>query len=646
MHLFRGRGRRLHLLMGIALILLLLGADALYAGLRFRATFKSSACNLKRATDQVGNLEVDRAGERLETALDQAIRSHSYLSHPSVALASFLPLVRDDVRALRALTEVAEDAAKAGLSGVVAAEKMGIGGAGSLSALYANGRVQFDAIEQGRVAIDDAAAHLAAAGETLAASPRPRLGQVRNAFFSAGRLVTEAIEQLDDGERILSSVPSLLGGRGTRRYLLAFQTPSEARGGGGLIGVYGVLRAADGKLELESIAPIRSLVPKVKGSVTAPRWFEDLYRNLDAQAGIREANQSPSFPTVAQVLLRMYEAAEGERLDGMISMDPLVLAELTNATGPIDVKEYDEPLGPDNAATVLLRDIYLDFVKREDEQNAFLEDLVDQLYSKLGSGDVDGRALVRALAESIRTQHLKMYARSPVEQQALRELGVAGDPTSYRPNVQMVFHNNFAANKIDWFLERSQDITVAIDSDGSARFVTTVELENTAPPGQRSLLKKSDVNELPSGLNVMSLHFLLPETAKVEDFYLDNTLTSYFEGFEGGIFPVAWKPLQLRVQDSASATVTYTIPDLVDLTDEEDTFTMTFLPQALVRPDGFAIEVIPPEGYRIGRNETGARFSQRFTKQGELTGVRELSLRLVGPGQPLPGGTTLAAACG
>ena len=646
MHFFRGHDRRLRLFLALLVVLLLLGADAVYAGLRFRSTFKSAACNLKKATDQVSQLKVDEAGNRLDSALEQAESSRSYLSHPSVWLASLVPQVKDEVGALRALTEVAGSAARAGLAGVEAAEAMGIGGTGSLSALYSKGRVQFAAVEKGRSAVEEAARHLDAANESLEGAPKPELGQVRNAFFSAGRLVDETIEQLDDGERILDSVPSLLGGRGTRRYLLAFQTPSEARGGGGLIGVYGVLRADDGKLELESIQPIRSLVPKVKGSVTAPGWFEDLYRSLDAQAGIREANQSPSFPTVAQVLLRMYENAEGDRLDGMISMDPLVLAELTNATGPIKVEEYDQPLGPDNAATVLLRDIYLDFVKREDEQNAFLEDLVDQLYTKLGSGDVDGRALTRALAESIRTQHLKMYARSPIEQQALSELGVAGDPAAYRPHVQMVFHNNFAANKIDWFLERSQKVTVAIKPDGSARFVTTVELENTAPPGQRSLLKKSDVNELPSGLNVMSLHFLLPETAEIEEVYLDNAPTSYFEGFEGGIFPVAWKPLQLRVQDAATAAVTYTVPDLVDLSDDEGSFTMTFLPQALVRPDGFEIEVIPPEGYRIARDESGARFSDRFSREGELTGVRELSLRLIGPGLPLPGGATLASACG
>jgi hypothetical protein len=53
------------------------------------------------------------------------------------------------------------------------------------------------------------------------------------------------------------------------------------------------------------------------------------------------------------------------------------------------------------------------------------------------------------------------------------------------------------------------------------------------------------VNELPAGLNVMSLHFMLPEGAKVKEFYLDNTPSTYFKGKEADIYPVAYKPLQL-----------------------------------------------------------------------------------------------------
>ena len=647
MSLFRKHDRRLRFAPIFFTLLLLLLADAAYAGLRFRSTFKSSACNLKRATDRIERFDIAQAGAHLERALDQAETSASLLRHPSVSLGSFLPWIGDDVKALRALTEVAEQSSLAGLSGLEAAESMGISGSNSLSALYDDGRVQFEAVERGRGAVAEASEYLRRADEALEGSPRPNLGPVRSAFFGAGRIVDEAVDSLSDGESILASVPSLLGGRGVRRYFLAFQTPSEARGGGGLIGVYGILEARDGELSLEKVAPIRDLVPLLKDPVTAPEWFEDLYRNLDALAGWREANQSPTFPTTAEVLLKMYEASVGERLDGMIAMDPLVLAALTEATGPIKARGYPDPVGPDNAGTILMRNIYLDFEQREDEQNAFLKDLVDRLYRKLGSGDIDGSALTKALAESIRTQHLKMYARSPIDQDALSQLGIAGDPESYGPNVQMVFHNNFAANKIDWYLQRGQDITIKINDDGSADVVTIASVSNGAPPGQKSLLKKSDVNELPAGLNVMSLHFMLPEGSKVKEFYLDNTPSTYFDGKEAGIYPVAYKPLQLRVQDAATVSVAYKVPDLVEFVGDNGNFFLTFVPQALVRPDDFNLRIIPPEGFRIGLDEPGARFSdEAFVQEGKLTGVKRLPLRVVGPDVAIPEGSSLGAACG
>lgn len=638
--------RGLRVVLALGLLLALLAADGVYAGLRFRSSFKAAACNLKRATDRIQELNVDRGIERLRMADELVSRSRGYLRHPSVSLATFLPSVGDDVRALKALGGVAEAAIDAGLEGAEAAESMGLAGSGSLSALYNEGKVRFEPIAEGVAALGSAQDHLAEAEAILDEAPTPSIGQVRNAFFGAARIVTDALGQVEKARRVMSALPGLLGANGARRYFLAFQTPTEARGGGGLVGVYGILEIDDGRLDLVKIEPIRNLVPALKGSIEMPGWFRDLYGTLDALGGWREANLTPTFPASSEALLKMYDLAFGERLDGVIAMDPYVVQDLTRGTGPIRAPGLDVEVGPENAAQVLLYDIYLEFIRREDEQNAYLRRLVNALWDELGSGDVDGTELAKGLARSIRTQHLKMYSTDPVEQEALGDAGLSGDPRHFGSNVQMVFHNNFAANKVDYFLQRSQEITVVLDEEGNADVVTTVQMRNDAPRGELGVLKKSDLNELPAGLNRMGLFYLLPEGAEIEEFYTGSISNTYIDGVEAGVYPVAWKVLDIQVQSQIQNAISYRVPQMVEIIEGRGRFEMSLLPHVLVNPDEVALRVVPPPGFRVGRDESGARYSEEpFTFEGSLKSPRTIELNLIGPGEPLPAGTNLASAC-
>lgn len=641
----QSRGLRAVLALGV--VLLLLALDGAYAGLRFRSSFKAAACNLKKATDRIEEFDVATGLDRLRRAEELVTAARGYLGHPAVAIATYLPLISDDVRALKALTGIAREAVQAGLEGADAAEAMGLSDEGSLSAIYSDGRVQFDALDTAAQAIGDGLKHLVEAQRIADDSPRPSIGQVRSAFFSAQRLLVDAREQLDTAQRLLAALPGILGDGSPRRYLLAFQTPSEARGGGGLIGVYGILNATEGRLSLEKVAPIRELVPKMHGVVDAADWFRAAYEDTGGLQEWRSPNLSPTFPEVAGVWLQMYERSVGDVLDGVIAMDPFVVGELTRGTGPISVEGSDAIVGPDNAAEVLLKDIYLEFEGREDEQNAYLRDLVDELWRRLGKGDVDGEALAEGIARSIRTQHLKVYSTDASEEQTLVDVGVGGDPTRYGPNVQMIFHNNYAANKIDYFLERSQDVNVVIDENGDGHIVTTVELFNNAPRGERSLLKKSDLNELPSGLNRMSLHFMLPEGATVKELFTGGVSNSFFEDLEAGVYPTAWRLAELQVQERIQLSVSYDVEDMVVFDEDEGTLEMTFLPQVLVNPDTFELKIVPPPGYRIGRDEPGARFStEPFTYAGELKSPKTFALDLIGPDGNVPSETSLGSACG
>ena len=174
----------------------------------------------------------------------------------------------------------------------------------------------------------------------------------------------------------------MLGGGGERRYLLSFQAPGEARGTGGLAGLVGVLETNPGRLELGDVLPYQDLGPSRIRNVEAPDWFEASYGPQQALTEWPQANVSPNHPVVADVLLDMYEAARGERLDGVLTMDPITLAYLMEGIGSIETRRPEMVLDSSNAADVLLHDSYTDFETPE-EQNFFLGEVVDGFWSRL-----------------------------------------------------------------------------------------------------------------------------------------------------------------------------------------------------------------------------------------------------------------------
>jgi hypothetical protein len=251
------------------------------------------------------------------------------------------------------------------------------------------------------------------------------------------------------------------------------------------------------------------------------------------------------------------------------------------------------------------------------------------------------------MAHAIRTQRLKVFSQVPGERSAFELAGLSGDPAYFGPNVQMVFHNNFAANKVDYFLHRSQRVNVVLDEQGGARVVTTVDLDNDAPRGELDPLKETDLNVLPAGMNRMGLFFLLPENATVNDFFTGAASNTYFEGLESARYPIAWRVLLIPVQEEVQTAVSYSVPNLVSFEEGDGRFKMTFLPQSLVTPDAFDLKIVPPPGYRIGRDEPGARFSKdAFTFTGVLQAPKTVELRLIEPGAALVEESSLGGACG
>ena len=599
--------------------------DATFASVKVAGALTDAKASLDRGKRAFEAGDLAGAKSEFELAAASSREARGYSRHPALALLSHFPVVGPDAGALQTLSAVGELAARAGSTAVRSGEFVGIQPEGFAETIYDHGQVQLSTLSGAAPFVDEVAGLIEQAGDELDAAPEPFLGIVQDALRDSKSLVTDANETAGRARALVGTLPALLGGEGTKRYLLAFQAPGEARATGGLVGLYGVLEASEGRLDLVHVGPVKEIFPdNIRPPVSAPAWFEDNYGPQSALKQIQQVNVSPNFPVVADVMLRMYEAVTGKTLDGVLAMDPVALGDLMPGTGPITVDgvTVDET----NAAKTVMHDSYERY-PRPDDQNVFLGDLIDAFWTKVQDGDVKGPALVKGLGRAVATQHMKIYSDDPDEQAAIEDLGADGSFESAGPNVQMIFNNNYGLNKIDYYLHRTIDTEVKLTPQGDGVVTTTVQLDNTAPPGPASLILGKGKIGLEPGENRTTISFLLPRDARSGDVTVKGERKHPFSYRDDG-YPVPWELLTIPPQQTLETSIEYDTPRA----GPDGEFEMTLWPQATAQPDLYSFTVLAPPGYLVEDLVTEGDPRAELTFEGTLDEPRSFDVRLVPEG--------------
>ncbi|HVM34158.1 MAG TPA: DUF4012 domain-containing protein [Actinomycetota bacterium] len=593
----------------------LLVVDGVYVAFKMRSSLQTAADRLENARATFDAEDTAPVEDALSDAVVAAGSARGLSAHPAFWLARRLPYIGGDVATVDSLADATDLAARAGLAGLQAIEAAGSEeGASLAAAVYRDGVVNLRAVARADPKVREAARLLAQAEERIASAPGARFNRIQAALEQAEAAIAGAAETAEKGVAVIDALPGLLAQGGVKEYFLAFQSPSEVRGSGGFAGVYGILTAEDGRLTMGEVAPISAL-GIARPPVDAPGWFHDLYRDAGALIDPRQANYSPNFPVVSEVWLEMYERKTGQRLDGVVGMDPVALAELTEGTGPIKAPGLDRQVGPDNAVDTLLYDSYVEFDDPRAQQ-AYLGKLIEAFWARLGSGRVDAQAFASGLADSANTGHFKIYATDKGDQGALVRVGASGDYTTYGGNLQLIYANNAAANKIDFFMHRTIETDIRLNDDGSASVTTRVTLANKAPSdAPDSLVFGPGIEGDEAGLNAMVIYALLPEGSQLRRFSINGERRLPAQGREDE-HPVAYDVAEVPAGNTGEVEVVYRMRDAWSPATGELDF--VFHPQANVPADRYRITITAADGSTLGRLGT-APAAQSFTARGRLS---------------------------
>ena len=589
--------RIIKILLVVLLIALIL--DGIYVAVGLPGRLRATERLLSDAQDLMSEEEpdLDAVREDLERALERADGANSLMDHPAYVVAENVPWVASNARTVRALGIAGENGAEAGLRGLAIIQKLGLE-PDAENRLYVDGRMQFDVIDQIEGDTKAVWRHLAIASDALDRAPRPTIDSLDEIALRARREVGEAVEGANEASGAIYLMPELFARDTERRYLLAFMAPSEARGSGGIVGLQGIVNARDGELSLSSIQPPEIAPRDADADVTES--YRAAWEDFQAFRDMRQSVLAPDFENSAKAIVAIYEEVTGAPLDGVIAMDPFVLAEMTRGTGPVRIFGFGQAIGPDNAGKLLMRDSYVRF-QDPAVQNEFLGRIVDAVWRRLSSGRVNVRELAEGLGRAASTQHLKLYLEEAHGYAMVQEAGVGGLEKD-APPTQLVFHNNYGVNKVDYYLQRSIDTIVEVREDGSARVVTDISMRNRAPAqGPATLLGPPEFTDGVPGTNVMELNVMMPARARA----------ARWDVSEGKPAPdeVPYEPYGRLIRDTVSippggemrVRVVYEVSHLVvmsDLEDDRGHLEFALYPQPLPRFDDYSLSFRLPEGWQ------------------------------------------------
>ena len=455
---------------------------------RSHASAAADLLDAWRADTKVSELLEGNVDAELIAATAELETAHARATSPVLWPAKIIPGLNRQVDSVQSMTGSARAIAATALEGQhdISAATSSFDETGDRLALL--GEIQ--AISA-RMANELAAADLGPASGLIGPLPTLRA--------ELADQLHDATDAADDAVLITNALANFLEGPTT--YLLLGTNNAEMRAGSGMVLSIGKLEVADGEMSVAEFSDV--------DAVPLDEPFESGDPDLDANWGWlrptgdwRNLAMSPRFGLTGRTAAAMWQAQTGERVDGVIAIDPVALSRLVEVTGSVRVgsEEFDSS----GLLYFLLAGQYEQF----DAQFYPAEGEDDLLFEHLGTPEFEAAvaarqgnlaALVRAVTTNVNavgadlapladellgfagTRHVMMWSADPATQSAWRAAGLAGEIGA---DSLMVGLTNRGANKLDYFMELKVDVDVV--TRGNDLDVTlTVHATNTTPDGRR-----------------------------------------------------------------------------------------------------------------------------------------------------------------
>jgi hypothetical protein len=334
----------------------------------------------------------------------------------------------------------------------------------------------------------------------------------------------------------------MMGADGPRAYFMGFQTNAEARGTGGLLGAFGILRFDNGTPSVDTLAR-NTVLDKAFTPIDLGPDFETQYGFDAPTTDYRNSNLSAHFPYAAQTWKSMWEQQSGMAVDGVIAIDPVVLSYVLGAVGPVTMPD-GEVVTKDNVVELTESTVYARFAADNNARKQYLQDVASEVVKKMTGHVQSPRQLLEALGKAVSEGRIAVWSASPGEQQVLEETPLAHLVADDAAPYAAVVINNLGGNKLDYYLTRHIEYSAEACDGKTRKSIVTVRLTNNVPANAGLPDYVAGVHGLPAdmppppdmpvGTNLLWVSFLATTNAQLTNATIDGEQLTVFTGAERG----------------------------------------------------------------------------------------------------------------
>ena len=494
------------------------------------------------------------AGEQLTTHADAAAGLTSDVVWRAV---EFVPLLGPNLAVMRELAGTVDDVAQGGvvpLSTLASTIRLS-------DFKPVDGRIALQPMLDAQPAVAEAASALVRAEARVnaidASSVVAPLAEARAKLAS---LVTTATSGVDALNRAVHLLPAILGEQGPRNYVVMFQNNAELRATGGIAGALALIHTDKGGFSLAQQASSGDFPKFDQPVVDLPVETRAIYGDNTAQY-VQDVNFTPRFDLTGQIMREMWSKRFGLVPDGVLSIDPVALSYLLEATGPIALPSGDT-LTSANAVQLLLQDVYARYSNPAD-QDAFFSSAASLVFDKIDNANVDPAALVKALAKAGTERRVFVWSADATEQALMEGTTLAGELPQSTEKLEKfgVYFNDATGSKMGPYLAVTISAGTAVcRNDGRANYDIKVTMANTAPLDAATRLPRYVTGAGGFGVPAGDINTTLTVYGSEGSFNLGvrrDGASVLFQPTADGNYPVSKMVFALKPGESTSLTFSF-----------------------------------------------------------------------------------------
>jgi hypothetical protein len=313
---------------------------------------------------------------------------------------------------------------------------------------------------------------------------------VADPLHRAREELTSVSGALDAASNAVEVAPTMLGAQEQRNYLLMIQNNAESRASGGIPGALALLTLDKGKLTLgaqSSAGEVGIMSPAL--AVDAEQ--QQIYSGRMGKY-MQDVNLTPDFPTAASTAQAMWEKKTGQRVDGVISLDPVALGYVLEATGPVNISipelitiaggRLPTELNGKNVVQTLLSDVYAKIASPQ-LQDLYFAGAAKEIFGALSSGKSDAKGLIDGIIRGTAEGRILVWSGLTSEQAVIAKYPLSGSITGpgVSPAQFGVYFNDGTGAKMDYYVKRTVQLVQECTGNDYGQVKVRITSTNTAP---------------------------------------------------------------------------------------------------------------------------------------------------------------------